>query len=123
MTGEEDADQWQHQVQARASDTSGQQGQAGSPPNGTGTAPGTPAAGPKLLTPPKLLAVLLAIAVAVLFRNFFHFPSPPQNLDLFKQSTSILVETVTTTTTVTDILPLPTKEPPQESTMSASEQT
>lgn len=77
------------------------------------------------LTPPKLLlAVLLAVAAAVLFRNFFPVSGSSQNLDLAttnKQSTSILVETITTT--VTQTLPVSTRESVQESTMSASEQT
>lgn len=78
------------------------------------------AAGPQHWTPPKLLAVVLAVVAAVLFRNFFFTavdlssPSPP--------STSLVYETITTT--VTNTLPsLPTQDSTQPSTMSSSEQT
>lgn len=128
MVGEDGVDEWRQDVQA-SRETPGQRRPAGSPPDEQPAPGGThaPAASaPKLLTPPKLLAVLLAVAVAVLFRNFFHASTSPQILDLStpdKQSSSVLVETITTTTTLTEILPVYTAESSRPSKMSASEQT
>lgn len=133
MVGEDGVDEWRQGVQAQAHlqasrDTPGQRRPAGSPldQSAPGGAHAPAASAPKLLTPPKLLAVLLALAVAVLFRNFFHASSSTQFLDLSasqKQSSSILVETITTTTTLTQILPVSTEASSQPSKMSASEQT
>lgn len=133
MASDEAVEDWRHKVQAHhrnstgasgASEMQGQQSPAGT---GSGTPPGGHRPGPgsngKLSTPLQLLAVLLAVIAAVLFRNFFPVSSPSQNLDLSttKLSTSVLVETLTTT--VTENLPAPTQESIQTSTMSASEQT
>lgn len=127
MVGEDGVDEWRQGVQAQ---TPAQRGPAGSPLDqaapGGAHAPAARAAPPKLLTPPKLLAVLLALAVAVLFRNFFYASSSTQILDLsasHKQFPSVLVETITTTITITETLPVSTAEPPHLAKMSASEQT
>lgn len=127
MVGEDEVDEWRQGARAPG-DMHGQQRQAGSPlnPSAPGGAQAPALSTPRLMTPPKLLAVLLAVAVAVLFRNFFHASNPPQTIDLsasHKQSLSLLVETITTTTTLTETLPVSTAESSQLSKMSASEQT